>query len=332
MRGLVLLDLFCGIGGFPLGLQEAGFSFSKHYFSEVDLHAIACYHHHFKTAINLGAVEQIKASKIERPDIVTFGFPCQDLSLAGRQKGLKGKKSRLFFEAVRLIKELKPPVIIFENVKGLFSINKGKEFETVIKTIADLGLYHCQWQLLNSAWFLPQNRERIYFVGTIGNQPPPQIFPFTGSDSLFKTGIKRKGQENKDIASALTTSYHKGVQGRGETYIATAKPFILAMRRHNEKRKGYRVNARPDGRSNTITSVDKDNYLSIKNKIRRLTPLECERLQGFPDNWTQTGKYDKEKKEISDTQRYIMCGNAVSVPVVKAVGEKLIADKNFKWR
>ena len=177
MKAQKLLDLFSGIGGFPLGLKQAGFKFEKHYFSEIDKYAIANYQYNFKKAIHVGAVEEITSKSVERPDIITFGSPCQDLSLAGQRRGLKGDKSKLFFEAVRIIDELKPPLFIFENVKGLFSSNQGKDFEIVLRSFANLGIYDIQWQLLNTSWFLPQNRERIYLVGSLRGQARPKIFP-----------------------------------------------------------------------------------------------------------------------------------------------------------
>lgn len=177
MKDLVLLDLFSGIGGFPKGLMDAGFTFRKHYFSEIDKYAIGNYQYNFKEATHVGAVEEIKKGNLEKPDLVTFGSPCQDLSIAGKRQGIKGKKSRLFFEAVRIIDELQPRLFVFENVKGLFSSNQDKDFEVVLRAFANLGIYDLQWQLLNTSWFLPQNRERVYLVGSLRNQPRPQVFP-----------------------------------------------------------------------------------------------------------------------------------------------------------
>lgn len=147
----VLLDLFSGIGGFPKGLLEAGITFNKHYFSEIDKYAIANYQYNFKEAIHVGAVEEVKKGSIEKPDLITFGSPCQDLSLAGKREGIRGRKSRLFFEAVKVIEKYKPRLFIFENVKGLLSSNQGKDFEVVLQTFADLGVYDLQWQLLNTS-------------------------------------------------------------------------------------------------------------------------------------------------------------------------------------
>jgi DNA (cytosine-5)-methyltransferase 1 len=217
---IVLLDLFSGIGGFARGFNEAGFKISTHYFSEIDKYAVANYKYNFPDAVNLGNIEKIKGKKIERPDVIAFGSPCQDISLAGKQKGLKGKRSHLFFEAVRLISEAKPRVFVFENVKALLFSNEGKDFETVLQEFANIGLYELQWQLLNTSWFLPQNRERLYIVGHLREESRPEIFPFVKSSAVSQTGGEaRKVSEN--ITTAITSNYHKGVHGRGETYIQT---------------------------------------------------------------------------------------------------------------
>jgi len=178
---ITYLDLFLGIGGFTLGLLQAGFEFDKHYFSEIDKYATKIYKQHFPEAIELGDVSRIDGTKLGRIDLITFGFPCQDLSIAGKRKGLGGSRSGLFFEATRLIRQLKPATFIFENVKGLLTSNNGKDFEVVLREIADIGLYECEWQLLNTSWFLPQNRERIYFIGHLGKGCGRKIFPIEES-------------------------------------------------------------------------------------------------------------------------------------------------------
>lgn len=369
MRDLILLDLFSGIGGFPRGLTEAGFTFRKHYFSEIDKYAIANYQHNFKEAIHVGAVENIKKGIIEKPDLVTFGSPCQDLSIAGKREGIKGKKSRLFFEAVRVINELKPHLFVFENVKGLFSSNQGKDFEIVLRAFADLGVYDLQWQLLNTAWFLPQNRERVYLVGSLRNQPRPQVFPI-GEDNQ-PNNESRKSITEANIAPTVSTRI--GAHGNYGPYILTLRGkkyekgedlhmrkagiancitkaddhnFLLekwhplrsvrtekakAIRRKNQKKgidyapfREREFEVREDGITGALTTnTERENLLTNMETIRRFTPLECERLQGFSDGWTSNGLFDGEVKEISDSQRYQLLGNAVSVPVVRAVGSNL---------
>lgn len=377
MKPIVLLDLFSGIGGFPLGLQQAGFTFKKHYFSEIDPYAIANYSSNFKNAIHAGPIQDIKKGQLERPDLITFGSPCQDLSIAGKRKGLKGSKSRLFFEAVRILGEYRPSMFIFENVKGLFSSNKGKDFEVVLKAFAELGVYDLQWQLLNTSWFLPQNRERVYLVGSLRGKTTPQIFPI--GESCQKTQVcSRRKLSEANIAPTIDTRV--GSQGSYSPYIFTIRggrglngvskvefrkdgktncitgvsqdnlvlnewtPLKIERtekakrirKQHQKKGKDYapfgekQFVPRNDGKTGTITAhPQNENLLSNLDAVRRLTPLECERLQGFPDHWTAFGFQDGKRTTLSDSRRYHLIGNAVSMPVVKAVGRQIIKSKIF---
>ena len=129
MKTINLLDLFSGIGGFHLGIKYAGININSCFSSEIDKYARHIYQTHFINSLNLGDVKTIKpvSGKINgyKINLVTFGFPCQDLSIAGKRQGFDGDRSSLFFEAIRIIEELKPDFFIFENVKGFFSSNKG---------------------------------------------------------------------------------------------------------------------------------------------------------------------------------------------------------------
>jgi DNA-cytosine methyltransferase len=184
------LDLFSGIGGFALGFQKAGWKFDKHYFSEINSYAIKIYQRQFPSAVGLGSITGIKTEGFGKVDLITFGFPCQDLSIAGKRAGLAGARSGLFFEATRLIRDIKPTTFIFENVAGLLTSNDGKDFEVVLREIADIGLYECEWQLLNTSWFLPQNRERVYFIGHLGKGCGRKVFPIGEADRVFQESSK----------------------------------------------------------------------------------------------------------------------------------------------
>ena len=396
------LDLFSGVGGFSLGLREAGVQVEWHGFSDIDKFANNVFRERFPNAKELGPIEDIDIDKLPRIDIVTFGFPCQDLSIAGKRKGFDGSRSSLYFKAIEIIERKRPKYFIFENVKGFFSSNAGKDFTIALKTIADIG-YDGQWQLLNTRWFLPQNRERIYFVGHIRGECRPKVFPIRengkvfnksqrkaqkkrewvrskgpqsancisaryykdGSENLIDTGLNQIGVIGKDSEATRvydTTCARTIKDGGGmgaKTELYEVKP-VLTPNRANKRQNGRRF--KEDGEDMfTLTSQDqhgvhikeatKKGYAiaekgdsinlsqpksktrrgrvgkgvaqtldtgmqqyTIQSGIRRLTPTECERLQGFPDGWTE-GQ--------SDTQRYKQMGNAVSVPVVKAVMEKL---------
>jgi len=288
---LTYLDLFSGTGGFALGLKRAGFKFKKHYFSEIDQYAIANYQYNFKNAEYVGAIEKINIQRIERPNIITFGSPCQDISVASAWgKGLSGGRSKLFFDAIKTIKRLKPDCFIFENVRNLFSSNKGKDFETVLRSISEIGLYDCQWQLLNSSLVLPQHRERIYLVGHLSKKTAPKIFP-------IKIDSKKVGEVQEKKKLIQIGKVYKSRQ-TGKIYDASGKsPAVLT-----------------DGLTFFIRS-GKD--------IRKITPIEAERLQGFPDEWTKQGVSDGQPYELSDTQRYQLLGNAVSPDLVSIIADHL---------
>ena len=332
------LDLFSGAGGFSLGLKQAGFSIKKTYFSEIDKHAIANYKQNFKDAEYIGSVSNVRGGDLPKIDIITFGSPCQDFSLAGKRKGMDGDRSSLILEAIRLIQECRPRFFIWENVKGTFSSNSGEDFAAILQAFTNIGGYRLEWQLLNTKRFLPQNRERIYLVGYIGEKRGRKIFPIPENNRSIDE--LQKQQAN---TCTLTTRY--GANGNG-SYIAQrefnaqkvvkiSKEIIGAMRGRNPLNSSDRTTGSPtvqrleinkNNVTNTLTSVQKDN-LVVTDRIRRLTPIECERLQGFPDNWTSSGNYDGEIKLIPESQRYKLMGNAVTVNVVEAIGKQLKINK-----
>ena len=288
MKKINQLDLFSGIGGFHLGFEKAGYKV-KSYFSEIDKHAVAVYKHKFKDAEYVGSVEHIKGNELPRIDLITFGSPCQDFSLAGKREGMSGERSSLILEAIRLISECRPGVFIWENVKGTFSSNSGEDFAAILQAFANIGGYRLEWQLLNTSWFLPQNRERIYLVGysTKTKRNWRGVFPI-GED--YQTNSKME-RSRKAVTKCLTARGQEGHAGMQLIQVksATSKEVVV-----------------------------EPNY-----RIRNLTPIECERLQGFPDNHTEYGNYDGEVKKMSNTQRYKQCGNAVTTDVVQAIAEKI---------
>lgn len=388
MKPLVYLDLFAGVGGFAKGFQDAGLPIGTHYFSEIDKHAIAIYKHQFKQSIHVGDVTTIHQQQIQRPNLITFGFPCQDLSIAGKGAGLEGNRSGLFFEAIKLVDLYRPEVFIFENVKGLFSSNQGKDFQTVLQTIAHLGCYDCEWQLCNTTWFLPQNRERVYFIGHLRGKSTPKVFPFTQADSEF---IKRA--TTTPIIKTLTAGGNSGGHHSAMTLIQQATNFqgkqinntlrgssftsltekhnydvvkikrvnpnkdfgqtpkqqnrvynpegispCLSNHRGDDKAKIIvrpcltpdRIEKRQNGRrfkennepAFTLNTQDSQGVL-IDEQIRKLTEIEWERLQGFPDNWTQYGNYNGVIKEVASTNRYKCLGNAVTTYLPGAIATRL---------
>ena len=377
---MILLDLFSGIGGFSLGLDKW---VTKHYYSEIDKHAIAIYKHNFKESIYVGSVESI--GDIERPNIITFGSPCQDFSIAGKRSGLEGSRSSLIQYALNTISKFRPDVFIWENVKGVFSSNDGADFWAIVKAFADIGGYRLEWQLLNTAWFLPQNRERIYLIGHLAEGSTRNIFPIgedntevetnrikiigtTKSDTADGTNSRSLVYSDDGIVTALdATMWKQPKQILVEPVCMTRKSFDgneadgkRAWREHKTPNQSPVLNAQMGMGGDNVPYVVESNAVEVKairsygcadghreyyednksqtiaanptsdnlpmalqnNQIRRLTEIECERLQGFPDNWTQYGDYDEVKK-VSKTQRYKCLGNAVTVNVVREIGRRI---------
>ncbi|GBR73122.1 DNA (cytosine-5)-methyltransferase 1 [Candidatus Termititenax aidoneus] len=348
---ICLLDLFAGIGGFHLGFKRAGIEIKKSAFSEIDKFAVSVYKRNFPESEALGDVRNINGTAFSelggKPDIITFGSPCQDLSLAGKRRGLKGQRSGLFFEAIRVIEKIQPKYFIWENVKGAFSSNGGRDFYQVLEAVTNAG-YDCQWQLLNTAWFLPQNRERIYLVGYARGAGRPKVFPFgetdakdfhrnktektirevagTQTDRQYASwngtylkeliGSDKQGQRVYSVDRASVT-LNSGGGGWGAN---TGLYAIHNLQPRHGKGNGGKGRLMKTADSSYCVNTNNGQAIEMYSGIRKLTPVECERLQGFPDGWT---RYGDDGKEISDSQRYKMCGNAVTVNVVEAIARKL---------
>jgi len=346
MREINQLDLFSGIGGFHLGFERAGYKVNS-YFSEIDKHAVAVYKNNFKEAKYVGSVVDIRGNELPRIDLITFGSPCQDFSLAGKRKGMGGERSSLILEAIRLIGECRPRVFVWENVKGAFSSNAGEDFAAILQEFAGLGGYRLEWQLLNTSWFLPQNRERIYLVG-YSTKPGGDwrgVFPIREARGEDNEPSEKK--IGKDITHTICSSYAKFTNDSpvvfdNYNYKWREDGNVGTLTSHSGNlNEGFKIKEVGDFRNDegwrprkdglapclatrrsseqdvsTMPPIIKGSY-----RIRRLTPIECERLQGFPDNHTEYGNYDGEVKKMSNTQRYKQCGNAVTVDIVALVAE-----------
>ena len=283
---------------------------------------------------------------VEQDNTYTVGnyvvHNCQDFSLAGKRAGLKGKKSSLIKYAIALIACVRPSVFIWENVKGAFSSNAGADFWAILQAFANLGDYTIEWQLLNTSWVLPQNRERIYLVGHLAGRSIPGIFPIGEDDCLFttktqsqsqaqiSTTIKANGSMNADDTYIQVGTYRTHNDGKGFREVrSNIAPTITARARQDGsgmpvirqlprgKNKGADLKICPTISSNAF---QENNLLC---GIRRLTEIECERLQGFPDNWTQYGNYNGRIRRISKTKRYKLIGNAVTVDIVELIAKKI---------
>jgi DNA (cytosine-5)-methyltransferase 1 len=301
---------FSGIGGIELGIKQA-YETTKEKaecigYSEIDKYASKIYQDHFPDHKNYGDITEIKTRDLPVFDLFVGGFPCQAFSIAGKRKGFADTRGTLFFEIARILRDKQPRLFLLENVKGLLSHDNGRTFSTIIATLDELG-YDLQWQVLNSKNHgVPQNRERVFIVGHLRGTPRPKVFPFIGTDQ----------EDSVDLTStAIDANYGKGIDNHGQ------RTAIIKIAKEGGNHNGGGVfdvsgvtptlNAGGTGGStNNTPKVYTDDM-----KIRRLTPTECERLQGFPDGWTDG---------ISDTQRYKCLGNAVTVNVIQAIIERMI--------
>lgn len=335
------------------GLQTGDDELHRRYFSdariigysEIDRYAVSVYEKHYRGVKNYGDITKINAEQLPDFDCLVGGFPCQAFSAAGKRGGFNDTRGTLFFDLARILRAKRPRLFVFENVKGLLSHDDGKTIRVIVATIAELG-YDLQWQIVNSKNNgVPQNRERIILVGHLRGTPRPEVFPLSGGDPASL----RADTEVRDVAQTVTASYQKGWKGShvlvdalyssrpariykkiAPTVInygsgGNKMPMVVDYKHPKSETRRGRLKA------GYVGTLDTDVQTGILegSEIRRLTPLECERLQGFPDNWTKYGsivnKYDeRETVPISDAQRYKMCGNAVTTNVIQAVFERLL--------
>ena len=322
---------FSGIGGFELGIYRAGeqsmvgkslAAIRKMKlpecvgYSENNKYAIQVYEKHFSHK-NYGDITKINAKSLPDFDCLVGGFPCQSFSIAGKRKGFNDTRGTMFFELARIIKAKQPRFFVFENVKGILSHDEGRTFFTIISTLNDLG-YDCQWQVLNSQNHgVPHRRERVFIIGHLRKGSRPEVFPF------YRSGAKDIQSKQTQTVNCIDANYYKGIDNHGQRTAvlmpeATKTGYAFAeegdsinLSVPNSKTRRGRVGKKV---AQTL-DTGMQQYTFQNGKIRRLTPTECERLQGFPDGWTE---------ELSDTQRYKTLGNAVTVNVIKDIFERIL--------
>lgn len=373
--GLRVGSLFTGIGGFDLGLEM-----DVAWQVEIDRDCNWVLSHHFPETERFGDVRETGKGNLRSVDLICGGFPCQDLSVAGKRAGLDGERSGLWFEFHRVIRELSPEWVLIENVPGLLSSNGGRDFAVILSGLAELG-YYAAWRILDAQYFgVAQRRRRVFVVGSLGDgrcaevlfesacgcgHPPPGrekgegiARDFAPSLSASGRGTSRTGESRGQDPLVVTPTLRGGSPG-GSTHgkpsgtdqgpltvrnsgqgfwqeddkAATMRKEAAGVHEstlvaqqvqwasgggneaeHNYQFVAYTLNAkggsgRLDGESET--------FIPSTMLVRRLTPKECLRLQGFPDDWLDLDP------PLSDSAKYRMIGNAVAVPVVRWIGERI---------
>lgn len=314
-----ILDLFSGIGGFSLAVKRSGFEIENHYSSEVDKYAEQIYRKQFPGAIQLGDICKI-GNEHGKIDIITGGFPCQSFSIAGKRRGFEDTRGTMFFEIERLAGFYRPAYMVLENVKGLFSHDGGNTIRIILDKLRRLD-YSVQLLLLNTVDFgIPQNRERCFFICAASGERQPEISNIREAkrENTFSTDVKiidRHGKDkDKSYASTLSNGGHGGGNHSDMDLIQ-----VGTLRTHKDG-EGFRKMQSKVCPTLSSNSFEHNNHVFNETIIRRLTPIECERLQDYPDNWTQYGINDNgEQVEISDTQRYKTLGNSITVRVAEEI-------------
>ena len=324
------IDLFAGIGGIRLGFDNAFKEQIETVFvSELDKFAQKTYRDNFHNEIH-GDITAIKEEDIPAFDICLAGFPCQAFSLAGSRKGFADNyhgmsRGTLFFDVARICKYHKPKVIFCENVKGLITHDKGKTFKVIIGTLEELG-YTVFYKVLNSRDYgVPQNRERIYIVA-FRNDIDSSKFRFPEPTDNTKT-IRDIMEENEvSVKYYLSTQYLETLKQHKARHEAKGHGFGYMIRSLDDVAgtivcggMGRERNLIIDDRLTNFTPVTHIKGEVNKDGIRKMTPREWARLQGFPDSY---------QLRLADTHLYKQLGNSVSVSVIQAIAEqiKLVLD------
>lgn len=381
------LSLFAGIGGFDAACDRAGIEVCAQ--AEKDRHCLSVLSRHWPDVKRIDDVRRLKRRTF-RPDLICGGFPCQDLSVAGRRAGLAGKRSGLWEEFARIIGLYSPAWVLIENVPGLLSSNKGRDMGTILGRLGELG-YGFAYRVLDSQWFgLAQRRKRVFIVGCLGDarracevlfereslpwHPAPSRETGERVAVPIGSGTSGSGQRTTDLdgvniipidmrqaSRGVTMTNNRsggssggapgtGIGKAGESCFTIAKshtpaimecpPLSLALNQggyfdgtaetyvaHTLRSEGHNANSAGIGEAgDPMHALDStgDATVARQSGIRRLTPTECERLQGFPDGHTAWGIEDGRRVELSDSARYRCLGNAVSVPVVEWVLNRLV--------
>ena len=376
------LDLFAGIGGFRLGMESAGHKCIG--FCEIDKYARASYKaiHNTEGEIELHDITRVTDESIRRfgsVDAICGGFPCQAFSTAGNRRGFEDTRGTLFFEIARFASILRPKYLFLENVRGLLNHDGGATFETIIRTLDELG-YDVEWQVLNSKDFgVPQNRERVFIIGHLRGGSGRKIFPLSGESeqsdhqppkieiigNTKNPNGTRKGTRSVvygsgDVVGTLTATDYKepkqvaikqfgilqpnfnqcgvvyetdgiaptirayqggGLEPKIRVKEATTQGYAEAeigdsvnLSHPNSKTRRGRVGKQI---ANTLLTGESQGVVEPDFRIRKLTPRECWRLQGFPD-WA----FDKAQEVNSNSQLYKQAGNSVTVNVIAAIAKE----------
>lgn len=297
-----VLSLFCGCGGLDMGFVNAGYDIV--WANDFDRYAVETYRENFGDHVVLGDINQVNLEELPEFDMLIGGFPCQPFSMMGRERGFEDTRGTLFFRVAEIIKSRidsghKPKVIVLENVRSLKTHNKGQTFKTIMRVLEkDLG-YKVFYDILNTADYgIPQTRNRTYIV-CFANKDAEFTFPEkieldSTLQDILEDNVDSKYFLSDRILPTILSDGTGGYRARSEIDLRIARPLCATMAKMHR--------------------ACQDNYVTQNGRIRRLTPRECARLQGFSDDFIIP---------VSDSQAYKQFGNAVTVNVAQAVAGRI---------
>ncbi len=297
-----VVSLFSGLGGLDKGFMDTGYDII--WANDFDKFAVQTYKANFGDHIVSGDINEIPLEDIPDCDVLIGGFPCQPFSMMGQQKGFEDTRGTLFFRIAEIIsdkieKGRKPKVIILENVRSLTTHRNGETYGEIHRVLQDVLGYKVFRDILNSADFgVPQTRNRTYIV-CFDNQTVNYIFPKTQElhktlQDLLEHDVDSKYYLSDRILPTILSNGTGGYQAKSEIDLKIARPLCATMAKMHR--------------------ACQDNYVTQNGRIRRLTPRECARLQGFDDSFVIP---------VSDCQAYKQFGNAVTVNVSRAVAQSV---------
>ena len=303
---LKVADLFAGVGGIALAFKNNGFDIS--WANEIDKNACLTYKKNFSHKLIQDDIKNLDFNKLDDIDIITAGFPCQPFSIAGKQKGFKDERGNLFFEILRAIDIKNPKIVFLENVKNLLNHNKGQTFLRIKKELEDRN-YYIKYQILNTCEYsqIPQNRERIY------------ILAFKDKNIYNNFFFPNKTNKLKNINDLLEEEVENKYYYNNYKIYDKIKDIVKKNKFYQWRRVYLRENKNdlcPTLTANMGTGGHNVPIIRDNKDIRKLTPRECFRFQGFPNSFILP-------KELSNSYLYKQAGNSVSVPVIDKIVKNL---------
>ena len=310
------------------------------WFSEIEKFPSAVLAHHYPYVPNLGDMTQFKEWPNDPIDLLVGGTPCQSFSVAGLRKGLDDPRGNLMLTYLAIAERYQPRWLVWENVPGVLSSNRGRDFGTFLAALGQIG-YGFAYRVLDAQYFgVAQRRRRVFVVGYLGDWRRAAAVLFERESLSGHPAPSRETRE--EVAQCLTTR-------TGSAYDPTTETLPIAFGAQNSASQGDSVSAQVtptldksktpavavdvynqtiDGQTAaTLTKacggVNSSGPKVMQSSVRRLTPTECERLQGFPDNYTQIAWRNKPAEDCPDGPRYKAMGNSMAVPVMRWIGERI---------